>query len=179
MMLVDLVNKKLAIETVIAQLFVVWAIVHLLFLQKRFPAVNRFFGKYGILLAGIVALVATASSLFYSEVAGFPPCELCWYQRIFMYPLVILLGAAIWKRDSNVTAYALPLAIVGGLVSLYHNYIYYFNTGLAKCLFSASGVSCVKRYVFEFGYITIPLMALTAFLAIIVLLVFSKYGKNT
>ncbi len=175
MTLIELANKKLAIETIIAQLFIIWAILHLFFLRKKFVAVTDFFGKYGLLFAFLISLGAVASSLFYSQIAGFEPCELCWFQRIFMYPLLILTALALIKKDRKIADYILPLAAIGGVISLYHNYIYYYNGGLnLSCQLGGMVISCTKRYVFEFGYITIPMMALTGFTLIIIFMVFSK-----
>lgn len=171
----SLVNKKIAIEIILSQIFIVSAIIYLLFFRKRWDFVLKFMGKYGIVFAFIIATASTAASLFYSEIAGFEPCELCWFQRIFIYPSVILLGSALIKKDFHIVDYVLSLSAVGFLISLYHNYIYYSNEGLnSTCQILGSQVSCVKRYVFEFGYVTIPMMALTAFALIILFLVFHK-----
>ncbi len=179
MSLLELVNLKLSIETVLAQVFIVLAVVYFLFFRKKYNFVGEFFGKWGILFAFLISLASALSSLFYSEIAGFPPCDFCWYQRIFMYPLVILLGLALIKRDNSIVDYTLSLSVVGFLISLYHNFIYYYNNGLnANCQILGKGVSCVKRYVFEFGYITIPMMAITAFSLVIIFLIFSKLEKK-
>ncbi len=173
--LISFINKKLAIETVVAHVFILLVVIYLLFFKKKYPAVKIFFANYYLLLSFIVALVATTTSLFYSQYVGFDPCSLCWFQRIFMYPLVILFGVALMKKDSNVVRYALPMSVIGFLISLYHNYLYYYNQGLnANCQILGNGVSCVKRYVFEFGYVTIPIMSLTAFALIIIFMVFYK-----
>ena len=179
MTFVSFVNEKLAIETILAQLFILSAIAYLLFFRKKHNYVINFIRKYALLFAFLISLVATLGSLFYSQIAGFTPCELCWLQRIFMYPLVILLGLALIKKDSHITDYALSLSVIGGLISLYHNYMYYYNSGLnVFCILGGKGTSCIKRYVFEFGYVTIPLMAFTAFSLIIIFLIFQKMGSK-
>ena len=168
----DFVNKLLSLGVIFSQAFILGAILYVIFFRKTKNVVTEFIGKRGLLLAFIFALISMAGSLFYSNVVGFPPCELCWFQRIFMYPLVFLLGLALIKRESRIADYALLLAIIGGAISLYHNYMYYYNQGLnVFCQLGGMQVSCVKRYVFEFGYVTIPLMALTAFALIIIFLV--------
>lgn len=108
-------------------------------------------------------------SLYFSEIKGFLPCDLCWYQRIFMYPLTILLGIAYFKDDVGITKYVLPPSFVGGGISLYHVTI--------QRIFSATGnavacgkVPCYTDYLNWFGFITIPLLALIAFIIIIVML---------
>ena len=135
-------------------------------------------GTHALLLAFLTGLFATALSLFYSEIAGFQPCTICWYQRIFMYPQVILLGVALVKKEDVILDYALSLASAGTLFSLYHNYIYYGGASLFPCTAFGLGVSCVRRYVWELGYITIPLMSLTSFLLLIFFLASRRYIKK-
>jgi len=135
-------------------------------------------GRNAIRAALIVALVATAGSLYYSEIAGFVPCELCWFQRIFMYPQVVILGLAIMKRDQNIEAYGLTLAGFGLLFSLYHNVAIYTAVPSAFC--SLTSVSCATKVVLGLGYVTIPLMALTAFSLIIAIFLLQRLGgKDT
>jgi disulfide bond formation protein DsbB len=122
-------------------------------------------------LAFVVATVATLGSLYLSEVANFVPCRLCWYQRIAMYPLPVILGVAWWKRDDGVRRYALPLAVIGMAVSTYHILVERFPS------LEESGVCevanpCSLRWVERFGFITIPTMALAAFALISGLLVY-------
>jgi len=140
------------------------------FRNKR---LDDFIGGKGIVFAFITALTATLGSLFYSEVAGYVPCELCWYQRIFMYPQVILLGLAWLRKEINIIKYSLSLASVGLVFALYHSYI---ATGAATTTFCSvtGGVSCLQRYVYVYNYITIPIMALTAFVLIIIMLIFAS-----
>ena len=122
--------------------------------------------------AGLVALVATLGSLTYSEYFLFEPCRLCWFQRIAMYPLVLILGVGAWKRDRNVGWYSLPLAVAGLLVSIYHYVIQTFpDLEGSECVL---GVSCNAKYVNEFGFVSIPFMAGCGFLLIIALVGFSR-----
>jgi len=116
-----------------------------------------------------VALVATAGSLFFSEIARFVPCRLCWFQRIGMYPLAAILLIAALRRDARGGAlYGLPLAIFGAIVASYHIYIeYHPEAETAGCRI---GASCATKWIDKLGYITIPTLALTAFVAISVLL---------
>lgn len=124
-------------------------------------------------LAWIIALVATAGSLFFSEVMQLPPCVLCWYQRIAMYPLVIIIGVGIVTRDRRMKNYALPVCLIGLAISIYHNLLYYnlIPESIAPC---AEGVSCTSRQIEWLGFITIPLMALTAFVGLALCLLFYK-----
>ncbi|WHY85169.1 disulfide oxidoreductase [Neobacillus novalis] len=130
-----------------------------------------------LLLSWIAAILATLGSLYFSEVQHFIPCTLCWYQRIFMYPLVIILGTAVYRNDKGIYKYALPLSIVGMLISGYHTllqkvpYIQQFE----MC---TEGVPCSKDYINWLGFITIPLLAFIAFTIISVSLVILSRGKN-
>ncbi len=116
-------------------------------------------------LAWVIALVSTVGSLFFSEVMGLPPCVLCWYQRIAIYPLVLVLGAGIVMRDGRMKYYALPLCLAGLAVSAYHNLLYYgvIPEGITPC---EQGVPCTERQIEWLGFITIPLMGLAAFLGL-------------
>ena len=115
------------------------------------------------------ALVATAGSLFFSEYSDFIPCRLCWFQRIAMYPLAVLLLMAAVRRDHRGGAlYALPIAIAGACVSIYHIYIEY-NPEAESAGCKVGGGSCAVKWIDELGYVTIPVLALTAFAAIIAL----------
>lgn len=124
-------------------------------------------------LAWSVALVATTGSLFFSEVMELPPCLLCWYQRIAMYPLVAVIAAGIVLRDWRLKYYALPLALAGVVIAVYHNLLYYhiIPESIAPC---QAGVSCTSRQIEWFGFITIPLMSLAAFVLIAACLLLYK-----
>lgn len=112
----------------------------------------------------VVSLVATGGSLYFSEVAGLIPCLLCWYQRIAMYPLVLVLGVGVLGADAGVWRYALPLPAVGVLISAYHVYLQYQpNPDPGAC---GTGPPCSDRYLTVFGFVSIPVMAGAAFLFI-------------
>lgn len=125
--------------------------------------------EYAPALAFLVALIATLGSLYYSEVRGFIPCTLCWYQRILMYPLVAILLAGLIRRDPDLAAYVLPLALLGIVVAGYH---YTLQLGLwgSESAACRVGVPCSGRYVNWLGFITIPFQALTAFILITALM---------
>lgn len=126
----------------------------------------------------VIALIATAGSLFFSEVLKYIPCDLCWYQRILMYPLVILLGVASAKKDYKMSLYTLILSVIGGLISLYHYLIQ--KVPVLHELGNACGiVPCNSDYINWLGFITIPFLALIAFALIIVLqIIVLKNGKE-
>ncbi|HET7577716.1 MAG TPA: disulfide oxidoreductase [Bacillales bacterium] len=131
---------------------------------------------YSLYIAWLAAIVATGGSLYFSEIRGFIPCELCWYQRILMYPLVILLGIACFRGDKHIIPYILPLSIIGGCFSIYHYSEQKFS---APSICTAGPVPCSGEYINWLGFITIPLMALTAFVIITVVLSISyKKTKN-
>jgi disulfide bond formation protein DsbB len=120
--------------------------------------------------AWLVAAGATAGSLFFSSVMGFPPCVLCWYQRICLFPLVVVLARALFPLDRGVVKYALPLAALGWLIAAYHNLVYagVVPESLQPCV---QGVSCSERNLELFGVLSIPALALMAFTALVGVLV--------
>ena len=120
-------------------------------------------------LAWFVSLVAVAGSLYLSEVLKYEPCKLCWFQRIFMYPQLILLGIATFRGDKRIIPYVLPLSLIGGSISIYH-YAEQKIPALSKILPCTIGVPCNKDYLNFFGFITIPFLALIAFALISILL---------
>jgi disulfide bond formation protein DsbB len=130
---------------------------------------TRIIRDYGLYLAWVVALVATGGSLWFSEVRLFVPCNLCWWQRILMYPLVPLLGIASYSDDRTAVRYALPLSVAGMGVSLYH-YLGQKIPGFLPPAACRSGVPCTGEYINWLGFITIPLLAFTAFTLISVIL---------
>jgi len=121
---------------------------------------------YELWAAFIVAALATGGSLFFSEIAGFVPCDLCWFQRICMYPLSLLTLFAASHADYKVARYLLPIPIVGACVSVYHLLIE--NNAISEpssCRIGGAG--CAVKWINEFGYVTIPTLALTGFLLLI------------
>jgi disulfide bond formation protein DsbB len=118
-----------------------------------------------------------AGSLYFSEVAKFVPCALCWYQRIAMYPLVVILGIAAWRGDAGIRRYVVPVAAIGALISLYHIAVERLpGLPTGSCSLEAP---CDLIWVERFGFVTIPVMALAGFVAIItLLLVFAGRGTH-
>lgn len=120
-----------------------------------------------LLIAWGTSFIAMLGSLYFSEVMKYEPCELCWYQRILMYPLVLILGLAIIKKDMAAARYSLTLSAVGGCFSLYHYAIQkidFFTSTAPAC----GRVPCTGMYINWFGFITIPFLALTAFIIIFI-----------
>lgn len=120
-------------------------------------------------LAGGVAIAAMFGSLYLSEIVRLIPCKLCWYQRIAMYPIAIMLPIAAWRRDNGIRLYAAVLALIGLGVAIWHRLMQAFpNLDSGAC--AAVGPPCSAPYIKEFGFVTIPYMALSAFILILVLL---------
>jgi disulfide bond formation protein DsbB len=120
-----------------------------------------------LLLSWVAAIIATLGSLYFSEVMHFIPCTLCWYQRIFMYPLTIILGVAFYRNDQGIYRYVLPLSIIGMLISGYHTLLQKLPY-LQQFEMCTTGVPCSKDYINWLGFITIPLLAFIAFTIITV-----------
>ena len=140
----------------------------LLLRLKVASSVSRAISTYAFHLAFLISILGVVGSLMFSEIIGFAPCVLCWYGRIFLYPQAIILGIAIFRRDNNIVPYILGLSIPGALLSLYQSYAQLGGYSLTPC--TSTGGSCSKIYFLEYGYITIPTMAFTAFLLIIILM---------
>lgn len=130
-----------------------------------------------IYLSWLISAVAMAGSLYFSNVLLFPPCSLCWWQRIFMYPLTLLFMIAFIKRDTKSHHYTLPLIVCGWIVSIYHNLLYYnvIEKSIIPC---TSGVSCTSVQIEWAGFITIPLLSLTAFTLLIILSIVTILNKG-
>lgn len=168
--------------TVFAQLIVLtvlgsWLLCRLGGQRRALDALTRWIGPDSLRLAWLVAAVAMAASLYMSEVRHFQPCVLCWYQRIAMYPLVLVLGIAALRRDLAVWRYAIPLALVGATVSIYHYQLERFPD--QEQIACSATVPCTTIWFEQLGYITIPMMALSAFALIITILTIGKrHGQS-
>ena len=172
--LVIIVTKILAVSTVLCQVFIVVALFALSSKNKR---VLAFFKGKEMIFGFIVAMAGMLISLFYSNFANFPACDLCWYQRIFFYPIAFILGIAIYKKDQKIADYILFLSLFGSLIAIYHNYLQLGGSPLIPC--DADGLACGKRYIWEFGYIGIPMMSLTGFWTITSLMKIQKFNYSS
>jgi disulfide bond formation protein DsbB len=161
-------------QAVVAVLLVL-ALLALLGLRSPLDAVRDAIWGYELWLGFLVAAVATGGSLFFSEIAHFPPCELCWYQRICMYPLSGILLLLALANDHRLTRYLLPLPLAGAGVAVYHLLV---ENGVVEqdqsCLISAPG-GCATKWIEEFGYVTIPTLALSGFLLIGAIMLFDVF----
>jgi disulfide bond formation protein DsbB len=144
---------------------------------KPLNAVRSVLWGYELWAAFLVAAIATGGSLFFSEIAGFVPCELCWYQRICMYPLSLLTLFAAAHGDYRFARYLLPFPLIGAGVSVYHLLI---ENGVisepSAC--RVGGTGCAVKWINEFGYVTIPTLALSAFLLLAGLLALAAAGDD-
>jgi disulfide bond formation protein DsbB len=118
----------------------------------------------------LIACISALGSLFFSEVMGFAPCVLCWYQRICMYPLVLILPAGLFPFDRNIVRYAAPLSVLGSLIAVFHLLLVagYIPESIKPCV---RGIPCSEVQVQWFGFVTIPLLSAFSFLLITALLI--------
>ena len=126
-----------------------------------------------VFLCWLIASISTLGSLFFSEIMKFPPCVLCWYQRICLFPLVLMLSMGLFSFDKSVVKFALPLALAGWFIAFYHNLLYsgIIPENIQPC---SQGVSCTEDYINLFGIFTIPMLSIMAFSIIGVLLFILK-----
>lgn len=134
--------------------------------------------KLFLYIAWVQSIAAMLGSLYYSEIRHFTPCVLCWYQRILMYPLVIIIAIGILRRDKGVYQYVLPMSILGWSIALYHVLLQkgILPEAVAPC---EIGASCLTKYTGYFGFITIPVMSFTAFTVITMcMLLLRRYSQK-
>jgi len=163
---VEVFNNLLGIGTLLMQ-----AVTALLIVISFSPWREKLFsfaGRYGLLLAFCAAFAGALGSFVYSEIVGYVPCVLCWWQRVFLFPQFIILGTALFGRirNADVFLYTLVLSVVGSIIALYHVLLQAGGGLPAPCSFE--GTSCSQRLVFVFDYVTIPMMALSIFAFLIV-----------
>jgi disulfide bond formation protein DsbB len=187
--LADTTTLIFSYATLFAQIGIVFATIVLVLVIMKHP--NRYLhhmvrksADHAYLLGFVVSFGALVSSMFYSNIIGFDPCELCWWQRVFIYPQAVLFAVAYYNEKKNkiqdemVFVYSLVLSLCGALIAIFQYYGQMFNPELlAMC--ETQGSSCAKIFFVSFGYITIPMMSLTAYL-ILILFYFSRrhYTKN-
>src|SRR3990167_7451631 len=170
-------NIFLGSGAILLQIFSVVALF-LFFIGPKKNAYLDFIDKHYLNLGFIIALLASLFSLVYSEIVGYVPCYLCWYQRVFLFPLPFIFGVAIWTKDRKIVKYVLPLLCVGFVFSVYQNFFYYFGGGSTlPC--DASGVSCYQQLISAFGgHISFPMLALSGYLALIAIVLVAHFYKK-
>jgi len=149
-----------------------FAILFLLFLHSKvskkshWKKISNYFKKRATALSLFFAITASTGSLFLSEIARYTPCLFCWYQRIFMYPLVIILAVALIKKTKDVASYVFPTAVIGALIAGFHYWGQITYNPFASCASLGFSISCSERFFTHYGYITIPFMSLSSFVYI-------------
>ncbi len=130
-----------------------------------------------IYLSWLLSVIATLGSLYFSNIMMLPPCSLCWWQRICMYPLSLIFVIAFLRKDANCLYYSTPFVVIGFLISSYHNLLYYgfIEKSFIPC---TAGVSCTSIQLEWLGFITIPLMALTSFSILLIISIYSLINKK-
>lgn len=137
--------------------------------------VKKIVHKNILVIGFLISLAAMIGSLIYSNFIGYPPCMFCWYARIAFYPQVFLFGMALFKKDRKIVDYAIMLCVLGLIVGTYHSLIQITGASPIPC--EIGGVTCTTREVFEFGFITIPLMGAVGFLTLLLSLIISKKAQ--
>ncbi len=171
---IEFLNFLLALGGVVLLLTTVFLVVDL----KTTRSLAQLVRQWGLLIAFIITVGAGAMTLLYSEVFGFVPCGLCWLQRVFMYPQIFMTGTALWIKDKTVAVYGIVLSIPGIIVALYQHYLQMGGAELVACPTAGEGADCAKRILFEFGFLTFPLLSAIMFAFLIVLYIYIIKTKN-
>lgn len=175
--LIESINFYLALGTVLLQLGTAALFFDYLFNRSQFFGALVEKCTHKIML--VASVLGTALTLIYSEVFGFPPCGLCWLQRVALYPLVFIFAIALWKKDALAPLYGIALSAFGAVIALYQHYLQMGGSEFITCPAAGSGANCADRFLFEFGYITFPLMSFSLFIFFIVLLlIYRKQTRN-
>lgn len=172
-------NYLVALGTIALQIGAVVLLVVYLFRNNPTVApIADMAGKWGLALGFLLTLASAVMSLVYSEIYGVIPCGLCWIQRVFIYSQVVVFGVALFMKDMRAAWYAIWLSVFGAVAALYHHYIQISDSSILPC--PASGGDCGKRFIYEFDYITFPLVAFSmlAFVIILMLLVLARSKRN-
>lgn len=160
----EILTYTLAVLSIVAQVISLGLIIGLVTGKlQTYLKTKKIPYHFYLISTYLISLIATLGSLYYSDVAGYTPCKLCWYQRILMYPQTILYLVALIKKDKTISIYGLVLSIVGGLLALYHYLLQIDVIHSTSCSTIGFSISCSERFSTTFGYITIPMMAFSAF----------------
>jgi len=183
--IVETVTESLTQLTIMGDVFLILGFMGLLLKSRgfrlgRMEKLYRIVSDNGLWMAWLIALIATSGSLFFSEGAGYEPCKLCWFQRIFMYPLVLILGLASLKNDRKIVPYVLVMSLVGLLVALYHYYVQTAGGEIIPCSITGYAAACSDHFVMRYGYVTIVAMSATAFglISLVGMVMMSDKKKN-
>ncbi|MBX4195350.1 disulfide bond formation protein B [Candidatus Parcubacteria bacterium] len=157
--MISLIQNALPYKVLFAHFLFAFLILALVFRESWGKVIVGFIHRHSLLLGLLVSLSAIVGSMFYSNILGFPPCELCWWQRVLIYPQAALFLVALRNKDRSVFNYSWVLSSLAALVSLYQIWVQSGGVSILDC--TAVGGECLKVYVNAFGYITIPVMSLT------------------
>jgi disulfide bond formation protein DsbB len=164
---------------VLVALGIVVGVLALVGVRGPLDAIRNLLWGYELWGAFVVAAIATGGSLFYSQIAGFIPCEFCWFQRMMIYPLSILTLLIAVRGDNRAARYLLPLPVVGAGTSIYHMLLeQHVIKEPGACTLTGGGCTANWIALHSFGYLTIPTLALTAFLLLIGFLVLASTGES-
>lgn len=180
----QLITTLLSFGVVVADIVIIIFAVFLVINPKSAfaQAMFRFFGKNALVLSFGVTVLTVLGSLYYSDVVGFAPCDLCWWQRVFMYPQAVMFGMALLMRrkgqsTEGVFRYGAGLSLIGLLIAAFHFYGQTYAEGILPC--QAAAVSCAKIYFVSAGYVTIPVMSLTSFMLLIMFIISRRFIHET
>jgi len=174
--MIETIKNFLPYLVLFSHALLAFLVVAVIFRSSFGGKVVDFIGKYSLLFGVLISLGAVAGSLFYSEIVGYEACVLCWWQRVFLYPQLVLFSAALWRSDRSVFNYSIALSLLAGVIALYQAYVYWGGASLLPC--TAAEGACSKIYVMEFGYITIPVMSLTVILYYFLLAWINRLYRN-
>ncbi len=175
--MIQVVTYIMAVATVAAQIATVILLAAYFSKAQWAQDIKKLAAQRYLIIGFLVTGGAVLGSLFYSEIAGYNPCNLCWLQRIFIYPQTVLFAVALVKNKKDLADYAVALSAIGGLIAIYHSYIQMGGSPLIPCS-AASANACAQRFVMTFNYITIPMMALSAFAILFMVGLISKKSRN-
>ncbi len=172
-------NYWLALGVIGLQLGAAYLLIEHFFLTERY--VGPYVQRYALWIVLALSLAASALTLVYSEAFGFIPCGLCWMERVFLYPITFAVALALLRERTEGYARAIAelgmvLSTVGGIIALYHHYLQMGGTALGACPTAGEGADCAHRLIFEFGYVTFPLMAASVSLFLFVVLMLYWYA---
>lgn len=178
--MVNFVSQVLALATIASQAGLALFFSAWLFLRRTrlFQVLLGFLGRNALFFSLLLSLAGVFVSLFYSEIAGLVPCSLCWFQRVFLYPQVLIFGLARRKKDEKALDYGLTLSLFGAGFALYQIYLQIANQTSVLCSSIGALADCSQRSFLSFGYVDLPVMSLTAFLLLIVLALAGKLTKK-
>jgi disulfide bond formation protein DsbB len=173
-----LIAQSLSILAIVGAVLAVILFILLFSRNNSLLGARRLITKHALLLAFLVSLSAVFGATLFSNVVGFAPCDLCWYQRIALYPQAVIFGVALLKKNYSAFSLLLPLSFIGVGIALYHSLIQWGVGQISFLPCTAVGAECSKVFFTEFGFVTIPFMSLTAFLLLIAISLLAKKSDS-